>query len=126
MQQSAVHKKGFFYEPPFNRAINNYRFYSALSHPPVRSSGNASDLSIYRPQGKSEYGIFRYKAADKGLLQVGGSHGTETVWPDQFEIAWAKMGDKGQLVLFLHDDQPIGRNGRRFKDRFRVSAKPFP
>ncbi|HEY3326698.1 MAG TPA: alpha/beta hydrolase [Novimethylophilus sp.] len=80
----------------------NYSFYGALSHPPVRAAGNAPDMSVYRPQGTPEYGSFRYKAPAEGLLQVGGPHSTETVWSDDFEIAWTKMGDKGPLVLFLH------------------------
>lgn len=81
---------------------NDFSFYSALSHPPVRAAGNAPDLSVYRPQGAPEYGSFRYKAPAEGLLQVGGPHSTETVWSDDFEIAWTKMGNKGPLVLFLH------------------------
>ena len=40
----------------------NYSFYSALSHPPLRAAGNTPDLSIYRPQSIPEYGVFRYKA----------------------------------------------------------------
>lgn len=81
---------------------NEYSFYSALSHPPVRAVGNAPDMSVYRLQGVPEYGSFRYKAPAEGLLQVGGPHSTETVWSDDFEIAWTKMGYKGPLVLFLH------------------------
>lgn len=81
---------------------NNFSFYSALSHPPLRAAGNAPDLSVYRPQGAPEYGSFRYKAPAEGLLQVGGPHSTETVWSDDFEIAWTKMGNKGPLVFFLH------------------------
>ena len=73
---------------------NNCSFYSALSHSPVRSAGNAPDMSVYRPQGTPQYGIFRYKAPTEGLLQVGGPHSTETVWSDDFEIAWTKMGNK--------------------------------
>lgn len=80
----------------------NCSFYGALSHPPVRAAGNAPDMSVYRPQGTPEYGSFRYKAPAEGLLQVGGPHSTETVWSDDFEIAWTKMGNKGPLVLFLH------------------------
>lgn len=76
--------------------------YCALSHPPVRAAGNTPDLSIYRPQGKPEYGAFSYKAPAEGLLQTDGPHSTETVWSDNFEIAWTKMGKKGPLVLFLH------------------------
>lgn len=77
-------------------------FYSALSHPPMRAAGNAPDMSIYRSAGAHKYGSFRYKAPVEGLVQVGGPHSTETVWSDDFEIAWTKMGDKGPLVLFLH------------------------
>lgn len=77
-------------------------FYSALSHPPMRAAGNAPDMSIYRSAGAHKYGSFRYKAPAEGLIQVGGPHSTETVWSDDFEIAWTKMGDKGPLVLFLH------------------------
>lgn len=80
----------------------DYSFYSALSHPPVRAAGNTPDMSAYRPQGVPKYGSFRYKAPAEGLIQVGGPHSTETVWSDDFEIAWTKMGDKGPLVLFLH------------------------
>lgn len=83
-------------------ASNNCSFYGALSHPPSRAAGNAPDMSVYRPQGTPQYGIFRYKAPTDGLLQVGGPHSTETVWSDDFEIAWTKMGNKGPLVLFLH------------------------
>lgn len=81
---------------------SDFSFYSALSHPPVRAAGNTPDLSVYRPQGTPRYGSFRYRAPAEGLLQVGGPHSTETVWSDNFEIAWTKMGDKGPLVLFLH------------------------
>ncbi len=81
---------------------NNNSFYHALSHSPVRAAGNKPDLSIYRPQGEPEYGVFHYQAMIEGLLQVGGPHSTETVWSNNFEIAWTKMGDKGPLVLFLH------------------------
>lgn len=80
----------------------SFSFYSALSHPPVRSAGNSPDLSIYRPQGNPKYGIFKFQAPAEGLLQVGGPHSAETVWSDEFEIAWTKMGNKGPLVLFLH------------------------
>ncbi len=81
----------------------NFSFYSALNHPPVRSAGNSTDLSIYRPQGNPKYGIFKFQAPAEGLLQVGGPRSTETAWSDEFEIAWTKMGNKGPLVLFLHD-----------------------
>ena len=81
---------------------DNCSFYSALSHSPVRSAGNAPDMSVYRTQGVPEYGAFRYQAPTEGLLQVGGPHSTTTVWSDDFEIAWTKMGNKGPLVLFLH------------------------
>jgi len=77
-------------------------FYCALSHSPIRAAGNAPDLSIYRPPGEPQYGMFNYQAPTEGLLQVGGSHSSETVWTDDFEIAWTKMGNKGPLVLFLH------------------------
>ncbi len=77
-------------------------FYGALSHPPSRAAGNAPDLSIYRPPGEPQYGVFNYKAPTEGLLQVGDPHSSETVWSDDFEIAWTKMGNKGPLVLFLH------------------------
>lgn len=81
---------------------SNCSFYSALSHPPVRAVGNTPDMSVYRPQGVPEYGAFHYKAPAEGLLQVGGPHSTETIWSDEFEIAWTKMGTKGPLMLFLH------------------------
>ncbi len=77
-------------------------FYSALSHSPTRAAGNAPDLSIYRPSGEPQYGIFNYKAPTEGLLQTAGPHNSETAWSDDFEIAWTKMGNKGPLVLFLH------------------------
>jgi len=80
----------------------DYSFYSALSHPPLRAAGNTPDLSIYPPQSIPEYGVFRYKAPVEGLLQIGGTHSSETNWSDDFEIAWTKMGNKGPLVLFLH------------------------
>ncbi|MDZ4261816.1 MAG: alpha/beta hydrolase, partial [Pseudomonadota bacterium] len=81
---------------------SDHSFYSALSHAPVRAAGNAPDMSVYRPKGDPEYGAFHYKAPAEGLLQVGGAHSTETIWSDEFEIAWTKMGNKGPLVLFLH------------------------
>ncbi len=80
----------------------DYSFYSALSHSPLRAAGNTPDLSIYRPQGIPEYGVFRYKAPVEGLLQIGDAHSAKTDWSDDFEIAWTKMGNKGPLVLFLH------------------------
>ncbi|PSJ17652.1 alpha/beta fold hydrolase [Nitrosomonas supralitoralis] len=81
---------------------DSYSFYSALSHSPLRATGNTPDLTIYRPQGVPEYGVFRYKAPSEGLLQIGGVHSAETDWSDDFDIAWTKMGNKGPLVLFLH------------------------
>ena len=83
-------------------APNDCSFYSALSHSPVRSVGNAPDMSIYRPLGMPKYGVFHYKAPTEGLLQIGGPHSTKTDWSADFEIAWTKMGNKGPLVLFLH------------------------
>ncbi len=82
--------------------VGSNSLYRALSHPPVRAAGNHPDMSVYRPQGTPKYGNFRYKAPAEGLLQVGGAHSTKTVWSDNFEIAWTKMGNKGPLVLFLH------------------------
>jgi len=76
--------------------------YDALSKAPDRAVGNKVDLSVYREPGKPVYGKFSYKAPAKGLVQVNPPHGTETIWTDEFEIAWTKMGDKGPLVLFLH------------------------
>ncbi|GJL73820.1 MAG: hypothetical protein NMNS01_30190 [Nitrosomonas sp.] len=81
---------------------DNYSFYSALSHSPLRAAGNTPDLSIYRPQGTPKVGVFRYQAPTEGLLQIGGPHSSDTEWSSNFEIAWTKMGDKGPLVLFLH------------------------
>jgi pimeloyl-ACP methyl ester carboxylesterase len=81
---------------------NNCSFYGALSYPPLRAAGNAVDLSVYRQKGEPQYGSFNYKAPAEGLVQVGGPHSTETVWSDDFEIAWTKMGNKGPVVLFLH------------------------
>ena len=80
----------------------DYSFYSALSHPPLRAAGTTPDLSIYRPKVIPKYGAFRFKAPIEGLLQMGGAHSAETDWSDDFEIAWTKMGSKGPLVLFLH------------------------
>ncbi|WP_164844344.1 alpha/beta hydrolase [Azoarcus sp. DN11] len=77
-------------------------FYAALSHAPVREAGCDVDLSIYRPLGRAIYGRYPYKAPAEGLVQVGGPHSTDTIWTDEFEIAYTKMGDKGPLVLFLH------------------------
>ncbi len=77
-------------------------YYEALSHPPIRAAGNDVDLSIYRPQGKPDYGKYPYKAPAKGLVLVDPPHGTQTRWTDEFEIAWTKMGKAGPLVLFLH------------------------
>jgi hypothetical protein len=36
-------------------ASDDFSFYSALSHPPVRAAGNTPDLSIYRSPGIPEY-----------------------------------------------------------------------
>ena len=85
-----------------SQVSNDYSFYGALSHPPLRAAGNTPDMSVYRLRGSPVYGRFCYKAPDEGLLQVGGPHSTEMVWSDDFEIAWTKTGDKGPLVLFLH------------------------
>lgn len=87
---------------PVSSSSAHYSFYSALSHPPLRSAGNTPDLSIYRPPGAPEYGVFRFKAAAEGLLPAGDAHDAATDWSDDFEIAWTKMGNKGPLVLFLH------------------------
>ena len=81
---------------------NEPTFYSALSHAPVRSVGNAPNLGIYRPKGDPQYGNFSYKSPAEGLLQTGDSHSIETEWSDDFKIAWTKMGNKGPLLLFLH------------------------
>jgi pimeloyl-ACP methyl ester carboxylesterase len=81
---------------------NNPTFYSALSHAPVRSAGNQVDLSIYRDAGETRYGAFKYKAPAEGLVQIGGPHGTDSTWTDDFEIAYTKVGNKGPLVLLLH------------------------
>lgn len=80
----------------------NPTFYSALSHAPIRSAGNQVDLSIYRDAGKTSYGAFKYKAPAEGLVQVGGPHSADTIWTDDFEIAYTKVGNKGPLVLLLH------------------------
>lgn len=80
----------------------NSTFYSALSHAPVRSAGNQVDLSIYRDAGETRYGAFKYKAPAEGLVQVGGPHSADTIWTDDFEIAYTKVGNKGPLVLLLH------------------------
>lgn len=80
----------------------NYSFYSALSHPPLRTAGNAPDLSIYPLQSVPQYGVFRYQAPTEGLLQIGDPHSSDTKWSNDFEIAWTKMGNKGPLILFLH------------------------
>lgn len=77
-------------------------WYAALSHAPVRSVGNHVDLSIYRSAGETQYGRCKYKAPTQGLVQVGGPHSTETVWTDEFEIAYTKVGNTGPLVLLLH------------------------
>ncbi len=87
---------------PISSSSAHYSFYSALSHPPLRNAGNKPDLSIYRPPGAPEYGIFRFKAAAEGLLPTGDAHDAAIDWSDDFEIAWTKMGNKGPLVLFLH------------------------
>ncbi len=77
-------------------------WYRALSHPPVRAAGNDVDLSIYRDPGKTTYGRFNWKAPAEGLVQVGGPHGNEREWTNEFEIAYTKVGSAGPLVLFLH------------------------
>jgi|CXWL01.1.fsa_nt_gi pimeloyl-ACP methyl ester carboxylesterase len=87
---------------PVSGSSEDYSFYSALSHPPLRAAGNTPDLSIYRPKAVPKYGTFRFKAPVEGLLQIGDAHSAETDWSDDFEIAWTKMGSKGPLVLFLH------------------------
>lgn len=87
--------------------------YEALSHPPARSAGNEVDLSIYRAPGKPVYGKFKFKAPAEGLVLVKPPHGTETVWTDEFEIAFTKMGNKGPLVLFLHG---VPTNRRQWED----------
>ncbi len=87
--------------------------YEALSHAPARSAGNDVDLSIYRAPGKPVYGKFKFKAPAQGLVQVDPPHGTETVWTDEFEIAYTKMGNKGPLVLFLHG---VPTNRRQWED----------
>ena len=87
--------------------------YEALSHPPARSAGNTVDLSIYRAPGQPVYGTFKFTAPAQGLVLVNPPHGTETVWTDQFEIAFTKMGNKGPLVLFLHG---VPTNRRQWED----------
>lgn len=87
--------------------------YTALSHAPVREAGYEPDLAIYRPPGKRLSGSFAYRAPAQGLVQVGGPHGMETVWTDEFEIAFTKMGDRGPLVLFLHG---VPTNHRQWED----------
>jgi hypothetical protein len=77
-------------------------FYSALSHTPVRAAGNRIDLSVYRAAGETHYDVFKYKAPAEGLIQVGGPQSTDTVWTDNFEIAYTKVGNRGPLVLLLH------------------------
>jgi pimeloyl-ACP methyl ester carboxylesterase len=77
-------------------------WYAALRHAPVRWAGNHVDLSIYRSAGETQYGKFTYKAPAQGLVQVGGPQSTETIWTDEFAIAYTKVGSKGPLVLLLH------------------------
>lgn len=93
--------------------MNVQSSYDSLSHSPSRAAGNDVDLSIYRDAGKPVYGQFKFKAPAAGLVLVNPPHGTETVWTDEFEIAYTKMGSKGPLVLFLHG---VPTNRRQWED----------
>ncbi|MBL0011416.1 MAG: hypothetical protein IPP22_11355 [Nitrosomonas sp.] len=58
---------------PVSGSSEDYSFYSALSHPPLRAAGTTPDLAIYRPKAVPKYGAFRFKAPAEGLLQIGGA-----------------------------------------------------
>ena len=83
-------------------------WYAALSAPPDRTRGTRLDANLYRDPGPMTFGRFHYKAPTQGRLQrggrerPGGAYSMETVWSDEFEIAWTKQGDRGPLMLILH------------------------